>query len=384
MSVIQIGLIPSPDLPTILARRLAKELPRFLTRSISSEIEWKVDVITDPLIGAAEKTKVLMDETAAIKKRKGWDYAFCLTDLPLYDGKDVVLADADFKQGIAQLSIPAFGFFPLRHNVRKTIIHIMKELYAIGLTEDGKERALAQRINHSKSLNKKEFPLSMIKRVDSTTLGEKVDLHYIIRPRLHGKVRLMFGMTLANRPWTIIPAFKQIVAVAFATGAYGLIFPTLWQISASLEAWRFIGLMLAAILCLIVWIIVAHELWEKPANKDENKISKLYNRATVLSLIIAISVYYMALYVLFLLTSLLFVPPDLFKSLASLKEATSFGNYVKLAWLATSIATLAGSIGVALENQDSVKNIMYGYRQRVRYNKTKENEDQYGKWDIHD
>lgn len=384
MSEIKIGLIPSPELPTVLAYDLAEELPTILSHAISGEIDWKVEIVIDPLIGAAENAKEMVDQCCNLKQRREWQYALSLTDLPLYVGKDVILADANFGQGVAQISVPAFGSIPVRGRVRKVIIQLMKELYNQG-SENGTSRSANREaasthekynFNHrKKGLIRRQFPFSSIRRIRPSNAGEGLNLRFIIRPRINGKLRMLLGMTYANRPWTILPSFKPIVAVAFATGAYGLIFPTLWKISASFEIPRLIGLMLAAMFSIIVWIIVSHGLWEKPTKKGNRGVRNLYNEATVLTLIVAVIVYYVALFVLFMLTVMLFVSPQLFGSMTGLGSAIDFGNYVKLAWLATSIATLAGSIGAGLENDELVQNVTYGYRQKLRYKKVQENHD---------
>lgn len=379
MPEIKIGLIPCPDLPTTLAYDLKDELPTYFSQTISPDVDWTIDIMTNPLVGAAEDTKEIMGEAEEVKQKEKWDFALALTDLPLYDGKDLVLADAEFKKGIAQLSVPAFGSFPLRFRVRKVVIQIVKELYYNGLKKGAEETASTNETNEarkSKGFIKHEFLLSTIRRNHSSPLGKSMDLHFIIRPRFHGKLRILSGMTFANRPWAIIPSFKPVVAVAFATGAYGLIFPTLWKLSAAFGLPRFIGLMIAAIFSIVAWIISSHQLWEKPTEHNRKAIRKLYNKATVLTLIVAVLFYYMVLFVLFFITVFLFVPPDLFKNLTNMHESVDFGNYLRLAWLAASIATFAGSIGAGLENKEMVHDIMYGYRQRVRSKKSQKQREE--------
>ncbi|GAA0608742.1 hypothetical protein GCM10009001_27620 [Virgibacillus siamensis] len=287
----------------------------------------------------------------------------------MFDDKDLVVADGDYNRQIGQISIPAFGSFPLNIRVRKVLLQVVRELYQHKVQNDRNETAATTEDGMTESERgtvSRQFLFSLIRREHSTPTGEKMDLHLIIRPRIQARLRVLSGMTYANRPWGIIPAFKPVVAAGFATGAYGLIFPTLWKLSGAFELLRFLGLMIAAIFSIIVWIIVSHNLWERPAKSNDKFVRKLYNRTTIATLTVAVLCYYITLFVLFLLTVLLFVPPSLFQSLGGLKSSVEFWNYTKLAWLATSIATFAGSIGVGLENQEMVRNIMYGYRQNQR------------------
>ncbi|ASK62269.1 hypothetical protein CFK37_08900 [Virgibacillus phasianinus] len=383
MAEIILGLVPSPDTPEKLADNFMEQLSDLLAEKVSNQVDWSLRVKTDVLIGAAEDAKELLDETADLKEKEGWDMAICLTDLPLFDGKDLVLADGDFERGVGQLSIPAFGSLPINRRVKKVLIQVVKEIYDHKFNMSCKETDSTTQygMSDNKKANvSKQFFLSFIRRNHSTPIGKQMDLHLMIRPRFHAKLRVLSGMTIANRPQSIIPSFKPVVAVAFATGAYGLIFPTLWKLSGAFENWRFFGLMIGAISSIVIWIIVSHNLWEKSTEHNEKHIRKLYNRTTVATLVVAVLCYYGALFFLFLLTVLLFVPPDLFHSLAQLKDPIDFWNYAKLAWLATSIATFAGSIGVGLENDEKVRNIMYGYRQANRskkYQREEQEKNQY-------
>ncbi|MDW5472678.1 hypothetical protein [Staphylococcus equorum] len=41
--------------------------------------------------------------------------------------------------------------------------------------------------------------------------------------------------------------------------------------------------------------------------------------------------------------------------------------YIKIAWFAASISTVAGAIGAGLSNEKLVRESTYGYRQQQRY-----------------
>ncbi|CAN5664329.1 MAG: hypothetical protein M3494_18120 [Actinomycetota bacterium] len=75
-------------------------------------------------------------------------------------------------------------------------------------------------------------------------------------------LRLLAGMVLANRPWKIFPSFKGVLAAAFATGAYVLVTPTIWQFGDTFGWPRLSALMVISIAAMVVWLIVSHGLWE--------------------------------------------------------------------------------------------------------------------------
>lgn len=163
---------------------------------------------------------------------------------------------------------------------------------------------------------------------------------------------------------TIFPAFKSVIAMAFATGAYGLIFPTLWKLSDAYHWPRFILLMATLMIAMVAWIIIAHGLWEPARKARSPRMARLYNTVTVLTLSIAVVVYYACLWGLFIPAVAIFVTTSLLAE--QLGHPIGLASYIMLAWLATSVATVAGAIGAGLEDENTVRNATYGYRQRQR------------------
>ena len=51
---------------------------------------------------------------------------------------------------------------------------------------------------------------------------------------------------------------------------------------------------------------------------------------------------------------------------ATLANPVGPGEYLTLAWMATSLATLAGALGSGLEDEETVREATYGYRQQRR------------------
>jgi hypothetical protein len=66
------------------------------------------------------------------------------------------------------------------------------------------------------------------------------------------------------------------------------------------------------------------------------------------------------------------VPGNYFQT--TLRHPIGPGDYLTLAWMATSLATVAGALGAGLEHEEVVREAAYGYRQRRRQ-EAKESED---------
>jgi len=90
----------------------------------------------------------------------------------------------------------------------------------------------------------------------------------------------------------------------------------------------------------------------------------LYNCVTVLTISVAVLLAYVVLFTLIFLAACVFVPGAYFQSM--LKHRVGLSEYLSLSWLAASLATVAGALGSSLEDEDTVRDAAYGYRQRRR------------------
>lgn len=381
-------------MPATLVDILKEDIGQEFEKEIDNDLSWEIEVKIDPMTGAAENVKEILDEAYKLKQNHHWDYAVCVTDLPIFDVKSTVLADANITRSVAQISLPAFGWRPTPRRLKKMIVQMVREMHLRRSYEDNR-LTIRQKGVGSLSIKKdyqpysklkETFRFSNVRRCESPVDQEDTTARFIIFPKVNGLARILFGMTVANRPWAILPSFKGVVALAFATGAYGLIFPTLWRLSVIYQMPRFIGLMATAVVGMVTWIIFAHDLWEKKEKRKEKKKEKklrwLYNSATVMTLGTSVMLYYLVLYILFLVAVTVFVPPDLYDQEANKNVGPV--NYAALAWLVTSVATFAGAIGAGLEKPERVRKSAYSYRQYVRYEQMKEKEkkeeeEKYGK-----
>jgi hypothetical protein len=198
------------------------------------------------------------------------------------------------------------------------------------------------------------------------------DLRYT-SPPFRGHLRLLSGMVYANRPWLLFPSFKTAVATAFATGGYGLIFTTLWEIGNVYGYTRLVVLMFASMIILAVWIIGSHGLWERRREGVTTYVRRLYNTTTVLTIAAGVVFSYVVIFSLLLIAAVIYIPTTMLES--TLGHPVSFINYLKIAWVTASVATIAGAVGAGLEDSDEVRNATFGWRQSNRWKQYQKDEE---------
>src|SRR5699024_11546473 len=67
-----------------------------LNTEINDDLHWEIEWLVDPLTGAAKTAEEILDNANVIKQRREWDYAICLTDLPIFHTGNIVAADISF------------------------------------------------------------------------------------------------------------------------------------------------------------------------------------------------------------------------------------------------------------------------------------------------
>jgi hypothetical protein len=357
---VTLGLIPAPDIPEKIATEIASELPDLLRNRVEGSVSWDVPVVVDPLTGTDREAPEILDVCRERMLGEGWDLAVCLTDLPVFRDGTLVVADVSAKRGVAGLSLPAVGATRLRSRAREITLQLAQELYE-RMQEPGPDDTPGRGPRTSPGF------VGPFRRIDPPNEDMKamdVEARFAA-PGVLGHLRLWSGMVLANRPWRMLPAFKGAIAAAFATGAYVLVISSMWLLADAVGWVRLLALMVAAVVAMVAWIIVAHNLWERPSDREQRKWAALYNGVSVLSISAAVFLAYAILFVLLFVAAWVFVPGNYFQS--TLKHPVGLGEYLTLSWLGASLATVAGALGASLEDEETVREASYGYRQRRRH-----------------
>ena len=346
-----VGLLADPDLPAELAERLAGELPEVLAERLGDQVPWQVRVECERFdLADEERILAVARESRA---REGWDLVVCLTDLPRRSGLRPILAEASLTDRVALASLPALGARRLYRRVRELVVGLVEELDqdCLARPHGGRERPSARRPRL----------VASVRRVVTADTGANVRF---LLPGVRGQVRLLAGMVRANRPWRLIIGLSGSLAAALAAGAFAVVTSDIWRLADSLGPLRLAVATVFSIGAMVAWLVIDHELWERPGGRVARDRARLFNTATVLTVVLGVGCLYVALLVATLAAAWFLVTGELLGQ--TLQHPVGWPEYLTIAWLASSIATVGGALGSGLESDQSVRAAAYGYRQQER------------------
>ena len=114
-------------------------------------------------------------------------------------------------------------------------------------------------------------------------------------------------MVWDNRPWWLVTDLQTALAAALATAAFSLVTNTIWQLGDRLDAPRLVALGVLAVVALGLWIVVAHGLSERSSRASDPERVRVANAVTALTLLFGLACFYIALFLLVLLSALLII-----------------------------------------------------------------------------
>ncbi|MET7492963.1 hypothetical protein [Streptomyces sp900116325] len=348
--VVRIVLVADPGVASKIAQELADTLPQHLRRRVRADVDWRVTARTVPLV-ADEQLDVssAADVVRPLLPEGDWEAGVLLTDLPRRAGLRPVSVEVSPADRIALVSLPALGSWRMRRRARRVVADVVGMLT--------RERAdLAPSMKEAG-------------RLEASGAGED-GLERFIVPGLRGHLSLVTGMVRANRPWRLFATLSRALAGVFATAAFGLINNSTWTLSSAMDVGRLIGASAASLLALTAWIIIDHELWERPHGSLSRSFSRLYNTVTCVTITSGVlSLYVILLFTLFGVSKLI-LTPSAFGTVIG-QDATVH-DYAVLAWFVSSMGMVGGAFGSGLEDDGTVRNAAYGERQRQRWQKLRE------------
>jgi hypothetical protein len=174
---------------------------------------------------------------------------------------------------------------------------------------------------------------------------------------LTGNLTLIFGMVAANQPWRLSLRLSRALTGAVAAGVIGLVTADVWRLSDAYGWDRLAGTSLVSISATAATLVIGGELWEPIVSRAVRKQVILFNIATVVTVLIGVTVLYAALYVLALIAAYWFVVPQIWKD--QVGHPASVRDFFELAWLTCSLAMIGGALGAALEPDEAVRAAAY-------------------------
>ncbi|MDT0188362.1 hypothetical protein Q9S36_50055 [Microbacterium sp. ARD31] len=321
METVRVGLVADPAKPTDVARRNQDLV------SENGRPDWDIEVVSEPFTAASEEPEAALGRLDELAHEHSWDVVVGLTELPLHDDDErYLLVDADPRRRTAVLSLPAFGGLDMHRRSRSALRTLISE---------------------------------MTDRPAGTD-------HRVSLSRRWGRLRVLLGMVLANRPWLLVPGLKSAMVAALTTGAIATINSTVWLLAGSLSTWRLVIAMVVSIALVVGWLTIDGELWDRPEDDSQQarSRSRLYNASTLLTLTVGGVICYAALYLMNLAWALFVLDPAVMGGY--LQMSFDYPDLFVLSWFVASAATVGGALGSGLESDEAIRAAAYSKREEER------------------
>lgn len=351
-----LGLVAPSGMPRELADQIAEELPGELGSRLG-DVNWQVQVAGAERADTTPTSEALKQAVRRRMQDEGWDLAVALTDLPLRANRRPVTAHASAMYRVGLLSIPALGARSVARRAMRAVLNLVEGLLGeeVGRGSDADETGRAQRMR--RRLDELQSPLGPSRAGEDGTIA-------FVGATLRSNLRLLVGMVRANQPERVIARLSRALAVSLGTAAYAMTSSGIWMLSDGMGWPRLALLAAASVITLCVVLVLAHGLWERASGEDDRQSVVLFNLATCVTLGLAVLTLYAGLLVLSALGGAALIPQSVYDG--SVGHAPALADYLKLGWLAATIATLAGALGSLIESDESVREAAYRHHADAR------------------
>ena len=345
---IVVGLLASPGPTAELMDGLLPEIVHRLPQQLPG-VRWRVEFVTDRLVQPPTDLTELISAGRRMLLDRSWHLVACVTDLPLQTARRPVIAHVSATHGVAILSMPALGPVSLRKRTADTVIRLIGHMLGdiTRAADAGPRRPVAEAVTRRMR--------ELGTRVEPGEHGVGFAARVV-----SGNIWLLLGMLRANRPWRLALRLMRVLAAAFAAGVFALVTSDIWRLAQYLGPARLIVIAVGSVAGIIVTTVVTTGLWERSPHRAAREQVILFNVVTAATVGIGVVALYLALFIAMLAAALLLVPGDLLG--IQLGHPADAADQIRLAWLATSIATLGGALGAALESHETVREAAYTYQ----------------------
>jgi hypothetical protein len=351
---VTVGVVTAPTVSDELTPDLVEDIRRALTSRLP-EVTWQIEHVDDGLVEPPAEDSELVHAARETLLAHGWDLTVVLTDLPLRVAARPVVAHASPVHGVAVLSVPALGSVAVRRRVREVLLRLIDALLGEAADADGEGTDAGHRAAAARSRRMTHRVRELASDVD----GAAESVRFTTRV-LSGHLRLLVGMVRANRPWQLAAGLSRALTAAGAVGIFALVTSDIWRLADAFGWWRLTAVMVASIAAIGATLIVGARLWERVGRRHMRQQVVLFNIATTATVVIGVVALFVALFVLALAAALLLIVPRLLTD--ALGHPVALHDYVEVAWLSSSLATVGGALGAGLESDEAVRRAAYTYR----------------------
>jgi hypothetical protein len=346
---VRVGVVNAPAISDELTTGLVDDIRGELEARFP-DVRWAFQLLDDGLVEPPADDSEIVGAARQLLLTRAWDLVVVLTDLPLAVARRPVVAHASPMHGVAVLSVPALGSLSVRRRLRDAVLRLIGALLGEARDSGADSRTNAAR---SRRIG------SRLRELGSDVEGQPPSLGFTTRV-FTGHFRLLFGMVRANLPWQLAARLSRALTAAAAAGVFALVTPDIWSLASALGWQRLTVVSVGSVVAIGVTLIVGAGLWERVTDPRTRQQIVLFNIATTATVVIGVTAFYAALFVLSLLAGLLLVVPSLLADAISRPVTT--GDYLAVAWLTSSLATVGGALGAGLESDEAVRRAAYTYR----------------------
>jgi hypothetical protein len=256
--------------------------------------------------------------------------------------------------GVGVISLPALGALQVRRRLLDALADVVGDLVGEHPGERDAGRR-GRRVARRRRRTRRRLADLAADRTDPRERGRLFAAQVAL-----DQARLLRSMVWANRPWRMAMGLYGALVAALAFVVVALLSEGVWRLASSLGVARLAVLNALSLAAMTVAIIAAHNLWERASNPAWRHQVALFNWATLLTVALGVAVFYLALLAMTIVGTFVLVPGQLMRS--ALGHPAHVTDYLTLAWLLASLASIGGALGASLESDAAIRHAIYSAR----------------------